>query len=66
MLVLELEPGELVYIGDTIKVRFMEADRGGKRRARIAIDAPRGVRVIRASLLVPGEPPPFNPEGTKS
>lgn len=46
-LVLKLYPGESVTIGDS-KVTFLEYDKGD-RAARIAIEAPREVDIVRSS-----------------
>lgn len=47
VLVLTRKPGEQITIGDNITVTFLEFNRG---QARIGIDAPRDVLVLRSEL----------------
>lgn len=48
MLYLTRKPGEDILIGDNIVVRFAEGRTG---RARIGIDAPRDMKILRRELL---------------
>lgn len=48
MLVLTRRIGETLVIGDNIKITVNEIDRG---KIRLAIDAPRDVKVLREELL---------------
>ena len=48
MLVLSRLEGQVITIGDNIRVTIVEV-RGGK--VRVGIDAPRDVQVLRAELL---------------
>ena len=52
MLVLSRLEGQVITIGDNIRVTIVEV-RGGK--VRVGIDAPRDVQVMRAELLEPQE-----------
>ena len=61
MLVLSRKPGEQVVLGDGITLTVVEV-RGD--RVRLALDAPRHVRVRRAELTGrPGEPLDADPDG---
>lgn len=48
MLILRRRPGESLLIGENVKVTVMDVCDGG---ARIAIEAPREVPVVRTELL---------------
>lgn len=50
MLVLSLKPGEWLHIGDKVRIRLERKTRDGAS-ARVAIDAPKEVRVLRESVL---------------
>ncbi len=47
MLVLGRKPGEYIVIGDNIKVKVVK---GENNNLRLAIDAPRDVKVIRGEV----------------
>lgn len=47
MLVIGRKPGEYVVIGDNIKVKVVKSEEGD---LRLAIDAPRDVRIVRGEL----------------
>ena len=47
MLVLSRSGGEVIHIGDHIKVTVVKLERG---RVRLGIDAPKDVRVVRSEL----------------
>lgn len=49
MLVLTRGTGEKIYIGPDIVITLVQTQPGGK--ARIAVDAPRHIRIIREELL---------------
>jgi carbon storage regulator len=63
MLVLSRKPGEKIHVGSDITITVVRVD---GNRVRIGIDAPAGVRLVRAELNdLPGpsapEPPPPRP-----
>jgi len=48
MLILRRRPGETLLIGDNVTVRVLESSEGS---VRLAIDAPREVKILRGELL---------------
>lgn len=48
MLILQRKSGEAIRIGDDILIRISEI---GAERVKIAIDAPRGLSIVREELL---------------
>ncbi len=48
MLILQRKTGEAIRIGDDILIRISEI---GSERVKIAIDAPRGLPIVREELL---------------
>ena len=48
MLILQRKTGEAIRIGDDITIRISEI---GSERVKIAIDAPRGLPIVREELL---------------
>lgn len=48
MLILQRKTGEAIRIGDDILIRISEI---GSERVKIAIDAPRGLSIVREELL---------------
>ncbi len=48
MLILQRKTGEAIRIGDDILIRVSEI---GSERVKIAIDAPRGLPIVREELL---------------
>ncbi|BAL01172.1 carbon storage regulator homolog [Oscillibacter valericigenes Sjm18-20] len=48
MLILQRKPGESLLIGDEIEVTVVSVEAGG--RVRLAIDAPRSMRILRNEL----------------
>lgn len=48
MLILQRKTGEAIRIGDDITIRISEI---GSERVKIAIDAPRGLTIMREELL---------------
>lgn len=54
MLLLDRRQGEVIRIGDDITVTVGVIDRG---KVRLKIEAPRGVRILRAELLGRGPAP---------
>ena len=57
MLVLSRRRGEQIKIGDDITVTFVEGRNRG-RTARIGIDAPEHLNIVRTELLVESEESP--------
>lgn len=56
MLVVALDFGDCITIGPGIVVRVVGCDQSG--RARLAIDAPRDLVILRDSLIAPEKMPP--------
>jgi len=52
MLVLGRKPGEYIMIGNDIMVKVIRSDEGD---LRLAIEAPKGVNIIRGELLATGK-----------
>ncbi len=48
MLILRRRPGESVQIGDNVKITILDCSEGA---ARLAIDAPRDITILRSELL---------------
>ena len=48
MLVLGRKPGEYIMIGDTIMVKVVRSDKGD---LRLAIEAPKEVRIVRGEVF---------------
>lgn len=48
MLILQRKPGESIFIGENICVTLLSAEPGG--RVRLAIDAPKSMRILRSEL----------------
>lgn len=55
MLVLTRKVGEVICIGSDIKITLIQTDRG---KARIGIDAPRNMTIVREELLQDDQPDP--------
>lgn len=55
MLVLSRKPGEVIHIGDSVKVRIV---RIGPNTVRLGIDAPREMNIVREELTLAGGEPP--------
>jgi carbon storage regulator len=54
VLVLGRKPGEYVVINDTIRVQVVKTEEG---QLRLAIDAPRHIKIVRGELLDNFTPP---------
>ena len=52
MLILQRKAGEAIHIGEDIVVRISDI---GSDRVKIAIDAPRGISIVREELLTAKE-----------
>ncbi|GFI61154.1 translational regulator CsrA1 [Clostridiales bacterium] len=52
MLILQRKAGESILIGDDITIRISEINSG---RVKIAIDAPREIRIMREELITAAE-----------
>ena len=52
MLLLGRNLGESIVIGDNIYITFVESDKGG-HKFKLAIDAPRDVKIARGELYPP-------------
>jgi carbon storage regulator len=52
MLILQRKAGEAIHIGDDIVVRISDI---GSDRVKVAIDAPRGIAIVREELLTAKE-----------